>query len=72
MGSIGQEKGQTWLQKLEEQLNVDVDWMDPSTQTIGQKGAHHAGLPRGSHAVSETLSTPLLSKTLADPFTHRF
>lgn len=30
MGSIGQGKGQTWLQKLEEQLNVDVDWMDPT------------------------------------------
>ncbi|KAM5354561.1 hypothetical protein ACJ41O_001208 [Fusarium nematophilum] len=26
MGSIG---SQTWLEKLEEQLNVDVDWMDP-------------------------------------------
>ncbi|KAF2260863.1 aldolase [Lojkania enalia] len=26
MGSIGT---QSWLQKLEEQLNVDVDWMDP-------------------------------------------
>lgn len=30
MGSVGQESGQTWLQKLEEQLNVDVDWMDPT------------------------------------------
>ena len=30
MGSIGSENGQTWLQKLEEQLNVDVDWMDPT------------------------------------------
>ena len=31
MGSIGAEtKGQTWLQKLDEQLNVDVDWMDPT------------------------------------------
>lgn len=27
MGSVG---AQTWLQKLEEQLNVDVDWMDPT------------------------------------------
>lgn len=27
MGSVG---AQTWLQKLDEQLNVDVDWMDPT------------------------------------------
>ncbi|RFU81094.1 transaldolase [Trichoderma arundinaceum] len=26
---MGSKKTQTWLEKLEEQLNVDVDWMDP-------------------------------------------
>ncbi|KAL6859450.1 aldolase [Trichoderma novae-zelandiae] len=26
---MGSDQSQTWLEKLEEQLNVDVDWMDP-------------------------------------------
>ncbi|KAL7815518.1 aldolase [Trichoderma gracile] len=26
---MGSKESQTWLEKLEEQLNVDVDWMDP-------------------------------------------
>ncbi|UKZ52974.1 hypothetical protein TrVGV298_006760 [Trichoderma virens] len=26
---MGSKEAQTWLEKLEEQLNVDVDWMDP-------------------------------------------